>query len=254
MKRGLARYGPIFLAILLLTACGGGSAVSAGGGAEIPEEILGELDEETLEGLVEGPKYVALTFDDGPRRDTTSVLLDGLLERGVSATFFVIGRQIPGNEDLLRRMRAEGHQVGNHTWSHVRLSGRTAEETLEEVGRTEAALEEILGPGSYWLRPPYGLVDQQAEAAVDVPMVKWSVDPRDWESRNTEQVVRAILSAVEPNSIILLHDLYPTSVEAALQVVDALQAEGYVFVTVEELLERNGVTPEPGVLYCRGTG
>ena len=89
---------------------------------------------------------------------------------------------------------------------------------------------------------------------MDVPMVKWSVDPRDWESRNTGQVVRAILSAVEPNSIILLHDLYPTSVEAALQVVDALQAEGYVFVTVEELLERTGVTPEPGVLYCRGTG
>ena len=229
---------PLFLCAGLLWLCGCGGGVPADGGAEIPAEA----------------SYVALTFDDGPHPGTTDRLLDGLGERGARATFFLVGEEIAGREDLVRRMAAEGHQVGNHTWSHVRLSGRTAEETLEEVERTEAALEEILGPGSYWLRPPYGLVDQQAEAAVDVPMVKWSVDPRDWESRNTGQVVRAILSAVEPNSIILLHDLYPTSVEAALQVVDALQAEGYVFVTVEELLERNGVTPEPGVLYCRGTG
>ena len=86
-----------------------------------------------------------------------------------------------------------------------------------------------------------------------MPMVKWSVDPRDWESRNTEQVVRSVLSSVKPNSIILLHDIYETSVEAALQIVDTLQQEGYQFVTVRELLAINGVTPEPGVLYSRGT-
>src|SRR5699024_1428334 len=175
MKRGLARYGPIFLAILLLTACGGGSAVSAGGGAEIPEERLGELDEETLEGLVEGPKYVALTFDDGPRRDTTSVLLDGLLERGVSATFFVIGRQIPGNEDLLRRMRAEGHQVGNHTYDHTRLLEAEPDKVVEEIHKTEVLLTELLGADDYWLRPPYGAIGKTRAALVKTPMIYWTV-------------------------------------------------------------------------------
>lgn len=85
-------------------------------------------------------------------------------------------------------------------------------------------------------------------------MVKWSVDPRDWESRNTDKIVQAVLSAVQPNSIVLLHDIYEPSVQAALQIVDTLQKEGYVFVTVEELLERNGVEPQLGILYCKGTG
>ena len=214
------------------------TALSADSAAAIPEEA----------------PYVALTFDDGPHPGTTDRLLDGLRERGARATFFLVGKEIAGREELVKRMAAEGHQVGNHTWSHVRLSGRTASEIAAEVRQTEEVLEELLGEGVYWLRPPYGLVDEAAETAVTVPMVKWSVDPRDWESRNTDQVVRAVRSAVQPNSIVLLHDIYPTSVEAALQVIDALQREGYRFVTVEELLRRNGVTPELGVLYCTGTG
>ena len=84
-------------------------------------------------------------------------------------------------------------------------------------------------------------------------MVKWSVDPRDWESRDAEAVLQALLAAAQPNSIVLLHDIYPTSVEAALRFVDALQAQGYWFVTVEELLRLNGITAQPGVLYRSGT-
>lgn len=195
-------------------------------------------------------KYIALTFDDGPRRGTTERLLDGLRERGASATFFLVGEEIAGSEDLVRRMAAEGHQVGNHTWSHVRLAGTAPEAAEEEVRRTQAALEELLGEGTYWLRPPYGLIDEDMET--DVPMVKWSVDPRDWESRNAAQVTQAVLRDARPNAIILLHDIYPSSVEAALKIVDALEAEGYWFVTVEELLRLNGVTPEAGVMYRSG--
>lgn len=197
-------------------------------------------------------KYIALTFDDGPRRGTTERLLDGLRERGASATFFLVGEEIAGSEDLVRRMAAEGHQVGNHTWSHVRLAGTAPETAEEEVRRTQAALEELLGEGTYWLRPPYGLIDEDMET--DVPMVKWSVDPRDWESRNAAQVTQAVLRDARPNAIILLHDIYPSSVEAALKIVDTLEAEGYWFVTVEELLRLNGVTPEAGVMYRSGGG
>ncbi len=117
---------------------------------------------------------------------------------------------------------------------------------------TEKALEELLGEEDFWLRPPYGLID--GDVKVSVPMVKWSVDPRDWESRNTAQVVRTVLRDAGPNSIILLHDIYPSSVKAALEIVDALEEEGYWFVTVEELLRLNGVAPEAGVMYRSGEG
>ena len=227
----------VFLcACLALSGCApGGQAAEAGGDARIPEE-----------------KLIAVTFDDGPRRETTERLLDGLEERGARATFFLIGRQIQGNEDLVERMRAEGHQVGSHTWNHVRLTGLPAETLREEVDRTEKALEDLLGENSYWLRPPYGAVDAADRDLIRTPMIKWSIDPRDWERLDAGQVTAAVLEAAAPNQIILLHDIYPTSVDAALAVVDALQREGYRFVTVAELLEANGINPEAGVLYCSG--
>nr|WP_325304171.1 polysaccharide deacetylase family protein [uncultured Dysosmobacter sp.] len=235
-RRGWQVLGSLGI-ICLALGWAGGRSVPAAGEAELTEE----------------PSYVALTFDDGPRRGTTDRLLDGLRQRGASATFFLIGSGIAGKEDLVKRMEAEGHQVGNHTWSHVRLQGADPATISKELQATDTLLKDLLGEGSYWLRPPYGLMTPGTEQAIPVPMVKWSVDPRDWESRNTEQVVRSVLSSVKPNSIILLHDIYETSVEAALQIVDTLQQEGYQFVTVQELLAINGVTPEPGVLYSRGT-
>nr|WP_326185725.1 polysaccharide deacetylase family protein [uncultured Oscillibacter sp.] len=228
----------LFAALVLAACIGGETAVPADGTADIPAET----------------DYIALTFDDGPRQGTTDRLLDGLRARGASATFFLVGEQAQLNPELVQRMRAEGHQVGNHTWSHVRLEGASPTEIAEEVGRTEAFLEELLGEGCHWLRPPYGLISAGTENQITVPMVKWSVDPRDWESRDTAKVVRAVLGDAKPNSIILLHDIYPTSVDAALQIVDALQAEGYVFVTVEELLRLNGVTPQAGTMYRTGKG
>ena len=237
----MKKLGFMLTAVFLLAAAlrlSGDAAVPADSGAEIPE----------------GEKYVALTFDDGPRRGTTDRLLDGLEARGAVATFFLIGQQIEDNADLVARMAEGGHQIGNHTWSHQRLDGAAPDQAAQEVERTEAALEALLGGGEYWLRPPYGQVNEGSEASFGVPLVKWSVDPRDWESRNTGKVARAILENAEPNSIILLHDIYPTSVDAALQVVDRLQAEGYWFVTVEELLRINGVTPETGTMYRTGRG
>lgn len=231
----------LFLAVaafILLGTVSGSRSIPADGTAVIPEES----------------KYIALTFDDGPRQGTTDRLLDGLRERGASATFFLVGEQAQANPKLVQRMKAEGHQIGNHTWSHVRLEEATSAVIRDEVSNNEAFLKELLGEDDYWLRPPYGLLTPGTESQITVPMVKWSVDPRDWESRDTAKVVEAVLKDAKPNSIILLHDIYPTSVEAALQVVDALQAEGYWFVTVEELLRLNGVVPQAGIMYRTGTG
>lgn len=239
MRNTTAAYG--CLAALLLAA-----AAVSGEERAVPADHPVELSEET--------KYVALTFDDGPRSGTTDRLLDGLRELGASATFFVIGEEAAQAPELVQRIQAEGHQVGNHTWSHVRLEGGDTAALMEEVRQTEALLEELLGGGPYWLRPPYGMISPQVAAQVSTPLVKWSVDPRDWESRDRDQVVRAVLDAVEPNSIILLHDIYPSSVDAALELVETLQNEGYWFVTVEELLRLNGLTPLAGEFYRSGDG
>lgn len=210
----------------------------------VPADSQTEISVET--------KYVALTFDDGPKKETTERLLDGLKARGASATFFLVGEQAAVNQDLVRRMKEEGHQVGNHTWSHVRLEGGDKEALLWEIRHNETLLEEILGGEGYWLRPPYGAIDPEIESEIEVPVVTWSVDPRDWESREQAKIVKAVLQEVEPNSIILLHDIYPASVDAALELVDTLQKEGYWFVTVEELLHLNGIEPQAGKVYRTG--
>ena len=132
--------------------------------------------------------------------------------------------------------------------------GAKPETVREEIGRAETLLRELLGGEGYWLRPPYGQITAGTESQITVPMVKWSVDPRDWESRNADKVVETIVNTASPNAIILLHDIYPSSVEAALRVVDTLAAQGYWFVTVEELLRLNGIEAQNGVLYRTGRG
>lgn len=232
------------LTAALLTGCAGPPdqpAADAAAGAEIPAGAEEDWTEER--------KYVAITFDDGPRRDTTTLLLDGLLERGAAATFFVIGEQIPGNQGLLRRMKAEGHQIGNHTYSHVRLKTASEDTILEEIHKSETLIREAAGEGSYWLRPPYGLISGKQAKLVKTPMIYWTVDPEDWKLLDAKQVADRVTASAEPGDVILLHDFYPSSVDAALEIIDRLTARGYVFVTLEELFRIQGVTPQPGVLY-----
>ncbi len=201
------------------------------------------------EVTLDGPPLVALTFDDGPRSSTTGPLLDGLELREVPATFFLVGNRIPGNEDLVRRMAAEGHQIGLHTYDHVELRGLSRRDFDLQVGRTRALITDLVGEGNYWLRPPYGFLDKSAESWCGGPVILWSVDPEDWKDDNIDRVVAAVVNHVSDGDIILMHDLFSSSEEAALQVVDALLAKGYCFLTVEQLMEERGVTPEAGKEY-----
>lgn len=196
-----------------------------------------------------GKGCVALTFDDGPWPETTERLLDGLAQRGAKATFFVIGSQIEGQEDTLRRMVDEGHQVGLHTWDHVQLKGLTPEKIRAELSRTREALETITGPESLMLRPPYGFADSTLQACAGVPIIIWSVDTEDWRDKTVSRIVQTALDGAEDGAIILMHDIYDTSVTAALEIADRLMAEGYWLVTVEQLFALHGVTPETGQVY-----
>lgn len=200
-------------------------------------------------GVAQEVKLVALTFDDGPRRETTAALLDGLKERGARATFFLIGEQIPGQEDLLRRMVAEGHQIGVHSYTHQPLTDLNDADWEAEVGRTRQVIQSAVGAGEYVLRPPYGLTDVGVRRRADSPIILWSVDPEDWASRQTEPVAEHLLAHTQDGSILLLHDIYPSSVEAALQVVDELHRQGYYFVTVSELFAQRGLPLENGEVY-----
>lgn len=196
------------------------------------------------------PQYIALTFDDGPSPDTTERLLDGLKERGAHATFFLIGEQIGGTEDIVRRMRDEGHQVGNHTYSHARLD-RGSAAGLSELDKADAQLCKVLGEGEYWIRPPWGFVNDTIKKSVNVPLIYWSVDTEDWRSRNADLITHTIVKNAQNGDIVLLHDIHAESVDAALRAIDTLSAQGYQFVTVEELFSCCSVTPQFGHFYTR---
>lgn len=208
--------------VLLIWLCFQGGRMAVGAGAKN-----------------EGDPYerkIALTFDDGPHPVYTEMLLDGLAERGIKATFFLIGRNIEGQEDLVRRMYEEGHLIGSHTYSHVQLTTLEVSDACEEIRRTNEVIEEITGKPPVYIRPPFGSWSEKLTCAVDMTVVLWSVDPRDWQSQNKDAVVRHIVKNTEEGDVILLHDVYKSSVEAALEVVDRLMAEGYVFVTADEML------------------
>ncbi len=218
----------------------------------LPLLIEGLYSGQTLP--VDGPAQlerpvVALTFDDGPRRSTTGELLDGLAQRGAHATFFLVGEMLEGNGDLVERMAAEGHQIGVHTYDHVWLTELSAVDFEKQVGRTRRLLTEMVGEGSYWLRPPYGGVDRGVEKRAGSPVILWSVDPEDWDDKNVTRIVEHIVSNVRDGDIILLHDIYPSSVEAALQVVDRLQERGFLFATVEELAQLRHIELKEGEVY-----
>ena len=179
---------------------------------------------------------VALTLDDGPHPVYTKRLLDGLQSRGIRATFFVVGENISGSEELIRRMADEGHVIGNHTYSHIKLSGITDAEACGEVQKTDTLVRELTGSGTEFIRPPFGSWKKTLECELEMIPVLWDVDPLDWTTKNTGVIVQRVLEDVEPGDIILLHDFYGSSVDAALEIADQLLAQGYELVTVDELI------------------
>ena len=218
---------------LVLPLSGCGPAVETDAAAELPE----------------GQKLIALTFDDGPRRSTTTRLLDGLAERGVKATFFLIGAQIEHNEDVVRRMDEEGHQIGIHTFDHVKLTGLNRADFDSQVEKSRDALKAVLGHNDFLLRPPYGMLDESVKSWAGCPIILWSIDPEDWRDQDTDRVAAEVTAGARDGGIILLHDIFPTTVRAALAAVDILLERGFCFVTVEQLLARRGIEPEDGAVY-----
>lgn len=181
-------------------------------------------------------KMVAITFDDGPNPDYTADLLKGLKERGVCATFFLLGTEVEKYPELVETMYQEGHLIGTHSYQHVNLCSLNDEKAIEQVTKTNDLIEEITGECPQFIRPPFGCWKKELDYDTTMIEVLWDVDPLDWKTSNTGVIVKRVLNEVEDGDIILLHDASKSSVDAALQIIDRLQKEGYTFVTVEELI------------------
>lgn len=202
------------------------------------KETEGEIQQkESVEesGVKEKPS-IAITFDDGPSGRYTGRLLDGLKERNVKASFFLIGENAEENPVLVERIYKEGHLIGNHTYSHVQMTHLSEEAAVREIEKTDQVISAITGEHVAYMRPPFGAWQRELEVRMEVLPVLWSVDPLDWTTENVDEIVSKVVTEVEEGDIILLHDCYASSVEAALRIVDILQKEGYEFVTVDRLL------------------
>ena len=203
------------------------------------------------DAAVPGPKLVALTFDDGPMDSTTPRLLDILKEKDAKATFFELGRQIRVYPEITKRAVAEGHQVESHSVHHQNYYYMAAVEIQADTAEMTTILTETIGRPTRMMRVPYGLYNEITLANIGVPHIGWSVDAQDWreERRNAELLRELTVTATFDGAIILLHDIYPSTVEAMGGIIDDLKNFGYEFVTVEEMAARRGAVLEPGGVY-----
>lgn len=203
----------------------------------------------TLPVSAEG-KYVALTFDDGPSGRYTDRLLDGLKERGAKATFLLCGYRVKEYPAQTQRIVDEGHEVGNHGYSHKNMQELGRRRIAQEILDTEALLPE--GCQVRFLRPPGGCcsdgVRQVAEAR-NLAILNWSVDPKDWAVQNPAAIEQAVVKHVSDGDVILLHDMSDSSVTATLHIIDQLAAQGYQFVTASQLAALKGCIPKAGKTY-----
>lgn len=188
-------------------------------------------------GPVNG-KRIALTFDDGPHPVCTYRILDELRTRNIKATFFVIGINVKRYPWVLQQIMAEGHEIGNHTYSHSILSHLSNEKIEEEISRCQEVIKNTIGYEISLFRPPYGAYRSNTREIAQQhhqKIILWSVDPRDWRVRDEEKVYQEVTSHVRGGSIILCHDGHPTTIRALPRILDTLTGEGYQFTTVSEL-------------------
>ncbi len=199
-------------------------------------------------------KIAAFTFDDGPHPTITPKLLDALAERNVPVTFFVNGINAEKYPDIILRAASEGHQIANHTYSHAVLTKLSNEKVIEEVSRTQQFLCELLGEDDYPVRVPYGAINEQVQSLIDVPIILWSVDPTNGKVVPAAKMRDGIVSAAHDGAIILMHDTSTANLEASIEAIDLLLADGYVFVTIDELFDLKNVTPASSTIYRKLSG
>lgn len=188
----------------------------------------------TLEEL-EGKKLIAFTFDDGPNNKTTLELVEGLKKYNARATFFVVGSRIERHKESLISAYENCNQIGNHTYSHYSLTKKSSSIVEKEIKDTSLAIYNVIGENPELIRTPYGSTNNRIKEIASLPMISWDIDTLDWKYRNENRIANTIVNKAHDGAIVLLHDLYPTSVKGALMAMEELKDE-YAFVTIEEMM------------------
>lgn len=196
----------------------------------------GDILNEPVKNIDANKPMIAMTFDDGPSKRYTAAILDALKEHQANATFFVLGSNADNAPELLQRMVLEGNEIGNHTFSHKQLTTLSKANIEEEIAATQESIYDITKTYPKVIRPPYGSKnDTVMQCAQGKRIVTWSLDTRDWKDRNTKVIVERVLQQVKDGDIILMHDLYASTAQAAIILIPKLQEQGFQLVTVSEL-------------------
>lgn len=193
-------------------------------------------------------KLVAFTFDDGPSKYTLDIA-NILEEYNASATFFEVGYNIKAHPEITKELSERGFEIANHTTDHSKLTKLTETKYLSKINDNNALFKELTGKDMPYLRPPYGSYNDKIKAKAGVPIVTWSLDTRDWESRNKDKVIEMVMNNIKEGDIILFHDLYESTRDAVKELMPLLKEQGYQAVSVGELFKSKGITLEAGTSY-----
>ena len=219
---------------------------------DVPRETQAPAKESTItfnSVHVDGP-YIAMTFDDGPSATLTPKLLDLLAAHHIKATFFVIGENVAEHPEIVARAAREGHEIASHSWSHPNLAKMSQESVRSQLQRTDDAIKGATGKSPTLMRPPYGSITEREKRWIHdefgYDIILWDVDPLDWKRPGPAVVRNRILKETRPGSIVLSHDIHPGTIEAMPSTFDELEAKGFKFVTVSELIAMaTPATPRP---------
>ena len=199
--------------------------------------------------VLEGKKLVVLTFDDGPSEATTPQLLDILSEKDVPATFFMLGSKAKSLSEIVKRASSNGHEIASHTMYHQNLVRIPVEAAKNDINEARSTISKITGRNPRFTRPPYGNINETVRTTVGTPLILWSVDSEDWRSKNVDSIISVSLSELHDGAVILMHDIYPTTVEAVPKLIDAVREKGYEFATLSEIAKIRGTKFENGTIY-----
>ena len=213
------------------------------------EEVVSIIPEVRDLTKYQDKKLIAFTFDDGPSETNTNYLLDNLDKYDAKVTFFVLGSRVNSNKETIKRAYLEGNDIGSHTYNHQNLNLLSDFALIDEVKKTNEAIKEVIGTSPTLLRPPYGNLTDHGKELANMSIILWNIDPLDWKYKDKNRVVQEIIEHAHDGAIILVHDIYKSSIEGALLAMEELQKQGYAFVTINEMAQLRGIELDTTTSY-----
>ena len=213
------------------------------------EEVVSIIPEVRDLTKYQDKKLIAFTFDDGPSETNTNYLLDNLDKYDAKVTFFVLGSRVNSNKETIKRAYLEGNDIGSHTYNHRNLNLLSDVALMDEVKKTNEAIKDVIGTSPTLLRPPYGNLTDHGKELANMSIVLWNIDPLDWKYKDKNRVAQEIIEHAHDGAIVLVHDIYKSSVEGALLAMEELQKQGYAFVTINEMAQLRGIELDTTTSY-----